>query len=393
MLPFSVGLKELLGKSCKQDNSSITPIKKILIYEPLLSRPYASIVVVVAGIGFLGNLAVVVVAIRRKTISRSNLLIAELAGSDLFFSLTQLVVTVPLFWTNKWLYPASMCKVLMSGQMLSGMYSVGFILLIAVVRYQGLIKTPFLVLSKGLIHGLTIANIVIGLISVVPMFVVYDLHPELEKCWQYWPNEWIDSLIYQIYVTVVYLLLPGVVIVLLYSKLAYYLRNGAKNNYAIRCNQMVFERRTAQNKKGARIVMAIFIAFVMCILPNRAVLIYFEAVDYRMSKMAFMVLNYVALVPYHFHLAVNPIIYSVLDRNWRLDIWAILKCGGNLEKGKRVSVAQSTPKTSVSSTKSYGMRFNSVCKDDKGRNTSVDMGNSLLAFQQGVSLSFKDEVF
>ena len=39
------------------------------------------------------------------------------------------------------------------------------------------------------------------------------------------------------------------------------------------------------------------------------------------------------------------------------------------------------------------MRFNSVCKDDKGRNTSIDMGNSLLAFQQGVSLSFKDEVF
>ena len=196
-------MKDFFGDSCKEDNNtSYTPVKRTLIYDPLLSRSYASIVVVVAGVGLFGNLAVVVVALRRKTLSRSSLLIAELAGSDLFFSITQLVMTVPLFWTNKWVYPGYMCKVLMSGQMLSGMYSIGFILLIAVVRYQGLIRTPSLVLSKGLIYGLTIANIGIGVMSVVPMFVVTDMNPELEKCWQYWPNEWIDSLIYQIYITV-----------------------------------------------------------------------------------------------------------------------------------------------------------------------------------------------
>ena len=387
-------MKDFFGDSCKKENNtSYAPVKKTLIYNPLFSRPYASIVVVVAGVGFIGNLAVVVVAIRRETLSRSNLLIAELAGSDLFFSITQLVMTIPLFWTNKWIYPSYMCKVLTSGQMLSGMYSIGFILLIAVIRYQGLIRTPSLVLSKGFIHGLTIANIGIGVMSVVPMFVVTDLHPELEKCWQYWPNEWIDSLIYQIYITVIYLVLPGLVIIILYSKVAYHLSKESKNNYAIRCSQMVYERRSAQNKKGTRIVMAIFIAFVVCILPNRAVLVYFEAVDYNVSKTVFIVLSYVALVPYHFHLAANPIIYSILDPKWRTDIRNILTCREKLERGRCVSVAQSTPKTSISSTKSYGMRFNSVCKDDKGRNTSIDMGNSLLAFQQGVSLSFKDEVF
>lgn len=387
-------MKDFFGDSCKEDNNtSYTPVKRTLIYDPLLSRPYASLVVVVAGVGFFGNLAVVAVALRRKTLSRSSLLIAELAGSDLFFSITQLVMTVPLFWTNKWVYPGYMCKVLMSGQMLSGMYSIGFILLIAVVRYQGLIRTPSLVLSKGLIYGLTVANIGIGVLSVVPMFVVSDLDPELGKCWQYWPNEWIDSLIYQIYITVIYLVLPGFVIVILYSKVAYFLNKETKNNCAMRCSQMVFERRTAQNKKGARVVMSIFIAFVVCILPNRAVLVYFEAVDYKMSKTAFIVLSYIALIPYHFHLAANPIIYSILDPKWRTDIWNILTCREKLERGRCVSMAQSTPKTSISSTKSYGMRFNSVCKDDKGRNTSVDMGNSLLAFQQGVSLSFKDDVF
>ena len=407
------GLREFIKATCENtgmnnntSDSHNVPIKRILIYDPQLSRPYASIVAVVAGIGLLGNLAVVVVALRRKSISRSNLLIAELAGSDLFFAITQLVVTVPLFWTNKWLYPASMCKVLMSGQMLSSMYSVGFILLIAVVRYQGLIKNPLLVLSKRLVHSLIVANLVIGIFSVVPMFLVYDLDPELEKCWQYWPEKWIDSLIYQVYVSVVYLVLPGLVIVIMYTKLACSLRRAIKKDSAIRCNQAVFERRSAENKKAARLVVTIFVAFAVCILPNRLVLVYFDAVDYNVSKTVFMVLNYVAMVPYHFHLAINPVIYSILDRKWRRDIWKVLTFSGSLDeqRSRATSVAHSisslkTSSVSSSSSKSYGMRFNSVCtnvitnKDDKGRNTSVDMGNSLLAFQQGVSMSFKDEVF
>ena len=371
--------------------------KKILPYKPSLSRPYAIVAIVSVSLGILGNTAVIIVAIRREYNTMSNLLIAELATSDLFFAIVQLLETIPLFWTNKWLFPDFTCKIIKSSQELSALLSVGFILMIACVRYNGLITNPCCKTRKKTVHFFSIVNILMGFGSIVPIIIVQDMDPDIKKCWEYWPNGAKDSLIYNIYLTVTYFAIPSIVMSVLYSKLAYKLTNAATNNYACRGNQILFIRRDAENKKGARLVIAIFVAFNLCVLPGRIAFIYLDAVDYKVSESAFVILTYLFTIPYPLHLALNPIIYSIMDQKWRREIWAVLTCDTKLTKGHRFSSQSSmaTAKSSISSTKSYNMnlRFSSIGRDEKGRQTSVDMGNSLLAYEKPVSLSFRDEVF
>ncbi|XP_066914793.1 QRFP-like peptide receptor [Clytia hemisphaerica] len=392
--PNNNGIQDFIKQICEP--KKVKP-EKVLTYKPSLSRPYAIVAVVSASLGVLGNTAVIIVAIRREYNTMSNLLIAELATSDLLSAIIQLLMTIPLFWTNKWLFPGFMCKVMKSSRVLSGLLSVGFILMIACVRYQGLVTNPCCKTKKKKVHFFSIVNILMGICSIVPIILVQDMDPDLQKCWEYWPNGATDSLIYNIYLTVIYFVIPSIVVSVLYTKLAYKLSTAATNSYAFRGNQILFTRRDAENKKGAKLVIVIFVAFNICVLPNRIALIYLDAVDYKVSESAFVILTYLATIPFPLHVALNPIIYSIMDKKWRQEIWAVLTCDTKLIKGRRISSQSSTAtaKSSISSTKSYNMnlRFSSVGKDDKGRNTSVDMGNPLVAYEKPVSLSFRDEVF
>ena len=183
--PNNNGVQDFIKQICEP--RKVKP-KKILTYKPSLSRPYAIVAVVSASLGVLGNTAVIIVAIRREYNTMSNLLIAELATSDLFFAIVQLLVTIPLFWTNKWLFPDFMCKVMKSSQVLSGLLSVGFILMIACVRYHGLITNPCCKTRKKKVHFFSAVNILMGIGSIVPIIIVQDMDPDLQKCWEYWPN-------------------------------------------------------------------------------------------------------------------------------------------------------------------------------------------------------------
>jgi len=367
-----------------------TPSIRILNYNPSMSRPYAVVSLISCLVALLGNAAVITVKYKRKPISHSRLLITELATSDFVFAILQLLITVPLFWTNAWLYGRVMCKVLHSAQTLAVMYSIGFILLISIERYYGILNgSQAKKISRRVLHGLTVTSFLIGLICIVPLLMFLDVDPELNKCLIFWPQNSVDSLTYNMFITIFYIAIPAITICVLYSRITSYLWNETRNNYALHCgDKTMLSRRMADNKRVAYILIAILLAFVVCVLPSHLSLIYMNWMDNKISKTTFFILNYIALIPYPLHLAVNPIVYSLIDKRWRQEIWLVLTCTTEHQQGIRLSESMKRSRsTSVSSAKSYNaVRFGSG-KDDKGRNLSVDMGTNLL------SSSFKDDVF
>ena len=374
----------------------------IISYSPSLSQPYAVVSVVSCIVALLGNGAVIAVKFKRKPTSHSRLLITELAASDSVFAILQLLSVVHLFWTNKWLYGRVMCKVLTSANALTRLYSIGFILLISIERYYGIMNiSQAKKISRRLLHTLTAINLLIGFISVVPILMYSDVDPQLNRCFINWPRKSLDSFTYNLYVTIFYFAIPAITIGVLYSRITSYLWRETRNNYALHCgDKTALSRRVADNKRVAYILVAILLAFVVCAFPSQLALLYMDWVDSKVSRKTFFILSYIILIPYPFHYAVNPIIYSLIDKRWRREIWLVLTCTTESQRGIRLSEStKSSRSTSICSAKSNNVRLSSA-KDDKGRNLSVDMGTNLLSYQpspyqQSSSLpsSFKDDVF
>ena len=66
---------------------------------------------------------------------------------------------------------------------------------------------------------------------------------------------------------------------------------------------------------------AIVIAFAVCIIPRHAVRIFMEFSDDEMEpnggRSGWAMYQYLAYLPYPLHVAINPIIYSLVDHAWR----------------------------------------------------------------------------
>ena len=65
-------------------------------------------------------------------------------------------------------------------------------------------------------------------------------------------------------------------------------------------------------------MMAIVVAFAICVLPKNAVRVFLEFSKNAAGDVkGWATYQYVAYLPYPLHVAINPIIYSVFDPAWR----------------------------------------------------------------------------
>ena len=380
---FTINGSNAFPNLCELQKHLNKPIQT-LRYSAELSRAYAGITVIASIVGIIGNVAVVLVAFRkRRNLPKCQRVISHLALSDLLFAVVQLFVAITCFWTNKWLYGIFMCKMLRGGMVLGGLLTIGFILLIAVERYFGIVRPLEKGLSSSNINLCVAGNIIAAVATIIPLLVVLDVK-EMGRCGERWPNPNRDSDIYTMFLLIFYFVIPVAIIFLLYIRIMINL-NKNKTQKVI-SNEVDKRKRLKDNRRAIYILIAVLVAFVVCILPNRIVWVYLDAVDYKVDKTLYMVLAYIGLVTFPIHVAVNPIIYSVVDRRWRRDIIRVLTC----EKERLPSVTSSIVRLSkysadqdcISTNKSYveALKNLKIRKDEKGRNMSVDYGTHLLSY-------------
>jgi len=126
---------------------------------------------------------------------------------------------------------------------------------------------------------------------------------------------------------VVTFILPLLVISFFYYKIVSFLHQQWKQTEGVFTN----DKQPAMNRiqgfrRVAKILMAILVAYVVLVLPNRIVWVVLDSVGTSsMSITTYRILKYFGLFPYMFHVAINPIIYSVIDRKFRGEVKEIFK--------------------------------------------------------------------
>lgn len=282
-----------------------------------------SINIFAAVVGIIGNTIVVMVTVQFwDKATRCHQLIGGLAALDLAFCLIQLLFSIPRLWTCKWPYGLAMCKFLSAGVNWCQVTALGFIGIIAIERYIGIVH-PF---SKGLsrkwIFILIGCNFFSAILFVTPSLLYLKIS-RFGMCQEHWPAEY-SSLIYTWSWMVIYFLIPIICIACLYYRILTVLINAAK--VSVSGNDYFQQKRVNDNKRIMAILVTVLVAFALLVFPNRLAWVIIEHIGVNnVTKDTYRALNLFGFIPYSFHVAVNPIIYSLIDANFRQKVKVLFR--------------------------------------------------------------------
>ena len=302
--------------------------------------------IIVGTLSVVGNGLVILVAVRSyRKMNQFKWLIVHLAFCDLLFALL-ILMDLPQWISGKWIYGRVLCKVIPPFLLLSGLAAEGSIIVIACERYRG-INNPLA--KRWSIKHIILAllmNWVLSFLSISPYINAmsyYIDHDNSTQCVETWGKDIEEhernSIAYTLFLLVGSFVIPMTIIGVLYGKIIYILRHPKEvSGDEQTCLQM--KRRRKKDIRVTKLLVSVIIAFVICVLPNHlGSLIQFM---FPLSPTSFTVVVYITLIPYPFHCAVNPIIYSIVDDKFRRDIKAVFCCHKKTLKRKNFSVIYHT---------------------------------------------------
>ena len=284
-----------------------------------------SIIIGVSSIGIVGNLLCLLVTAMNEKNTICRKIIGMLSFADLTFSTLQLAAVVPGYWTCEWVYSALTCKFLYSMINSTAIMGLGFILIISLERFNGIVK-PFLNKSSNKkVFLMTLLNISFSVLFVIPTIVVSKVKKMGQSmvCREDWSAK-SHSLIYSWFLLMATFVIPIGFISYLYLSIVRSLKNSQNDT------QMTFSKkdqslRRKENGRITTIIAYLLISFAMLVSPNRIMWVLNDHGVFSMSsKETLAYINLGSLVPYTIHACVNPIIYSIVDKKFREGIFFIL---------------------------------------------------------------------
>lgn len=274
--------------------------------------------------GTIGNALVVIVTVRfRKTSSRCHHLIGCLAGSDLVFSISQTVRYIPLFWTCQWQLSEQLCRVFPLVKDLSSYLSIGFILIIATERFSLIVCPHRKPISNGWITIMCLTNLFLGIGICLPKVSAMTYNDVTGRCHAVWLNHDL-RLAYDYILITAYFTIP-----LLFVMYEHVLIMKRLRNQQITIDKAnMGDRNLRRNRRIARILVAIIIGYVVLIFPKRIVCLLkaYYGSEIKKSGSLSTGLRLASCLPYGFHVALNPIIYSFFDRRFRKSVRSMVPC-------------------------------------------------------------------
>ena len=313
------------GSVSKSANTTLFP-------QPLLKGLILTIASASAA-GITGNTLVVLVYLRaHKKITPFKFLIIHLAVCDLLFSFAQMVQIYPWLqlswldsnvqWTNK-----VGCQFSCSIVLLGSLVSIGTILVITVDRFQGITKRiPENMRDnqwpKVALRIITIWCICIG--SIIPTFISTEIDAQ-GKCREPWHKAFGNTgrQAYSVYLLLVSCVIPAALMAIMHGMIILKLRKPIQFSGIYRnMQEAIVKKRNKQDIRIVKILVTIVVAFVICVLPQRIVWVVISFSNLTPHERWPLIVS--GYMPYPFQAAVNPLIYSIIDKDFRKELISLI---------------------------------------------------------------------
>ena len=315
--------------------------------EATLSKTYAGIIASASLLGLLGNAIVLLVYLKHiKQLSTCRILIAHLAGCDWLFSLVQLFLTFPSF--TVWHMGLSTCRFFRVSFLTGSVIAAETITLISIQRYLEVFRPDAAVKSrKSLKYGLGLVWFA-GIISSLPIAAFVRIGPTSQECTEIYSDSRFhkEQQAFNIYLMLMFCVFPIMIVYITYDRIVTFLTERSQTDnlgnsdshdeepMSTEDARMNFKKdetcivvSVTEDLKVAKILKFLVILFFICVLPARVMGIAISFIDVnRLARHDFHAIAFAGFIPYPFHVAVNPVIYSLLDKHFRRQAWKILRC-------------------------------------------------------------------
>ena len=239
-------------------------------------------------------------------------------------------VDLPHWKSGEWIYGKELCKVIPPFLLLTGLAAYGTIIIIACERYRG-ISNPLV--KRWRIKHISFALLLIWALSILTIspyinaMTYYIDSGNSTRCDEIWGKDLKEhdrnSIAYTLFLLVGCFVIPLTIIGVLYGKIIHTLQHpkvAPRDEQT--CLQM--KRRRKKDIRAIKLLVSVVIAFAICVLPN-----HLGSLIQTMCPLSVkdtIIVSYIIYIPYPFHCAVNPIIYSIVDDKFRHDIKALFWC-------------------------------------------------------------------
>ena len=323
---FNVSLSEcscsIIPELCKVLNfirtSNEYNVSHTYIRSKTYTLIYTSVTVVASLFGVIGNVAVILVSFKqRHDLSSCKLHIAELAFVNFIFSVVQMINAIPLYWTNRWIYSLPMCKIIRTVLEIGSFLTICLILLISIERYILIVHPLDSLFVEGIIkHISVLINIAVVIATVVPYFIGLNIEMNSGRCVMFQGKSRYMYLPYNCFVVAFYFIIPICIMLFAYGKI---IRSLSKQEFNDSLNKgKLILKRMRINHKIVRVTLSLLGVFIVCTLPTRMIMIYMEMVGFTVENMnLYFTLVFVGYVTYPLQSTLNPILYSMVDHEWR----------------------------------------------------------------------------
>ena len=289
----------------------------------LINTCMAIIATIAAIFGFFLNLVVLTVRFLKWKSSTFQLLLASLAFNDMALSIAFAFLAPLLYADFQWIYPQFACKLLFPSITILMSVNVGCMFVVSYERYRAVIHPfkPRFSIKKTLISLAVIWILSIGI--TVPNIIVLRMQ-HYRECRETW-NDTVVPKIYSACLLVFGYVTPLVSIVTMHVLIWCRVRQSGSKISRFNAKNCVTKIKRRRNMQIVKLLVSITVAFSIFVLPTK---IYYLMWDFAPNlvteEVSRALKGYKSL--YYLHVVVNPILYSLTDKEFRIDFVDVLRC-------------------------------------------------------------------
>ena len=285
-------------------------------------------------VSLVGNSLIVLIVYKTPTLRKPiNMLIANMAMSDLLFPIFLIPVRLTDLHVGSWLIGGTLgqalCKIHPFLIEISMKVSIQSLVLITVDRYAAVVvplRSPLI--SRKVCRCLIVGTWILAAAFYSPYFFTFNLveYQEGKRCMNQWEVIFAEKSSLAIYLLSTYIFsfyIPFVVLVILYSIILIKLK---KQVHPGEQSANAEEQRTRRNRNVLKMTVAIVVAFFICWIPFSIQVVTFYFVPKNTFDCKFFVSHNVALFMAYTNCAINPIICLTFTSNYRQALRRLVNC-------------------------------------------------------------------
>ena len=276
-------------------------------------------------VSLVGNSLIVLIVYKTPTLRKPiNMLIANMAMSDLLYPIFPIPVRLTELHVGSWLIGGTLgqalCKIYPFFSDISSLVSIQSLVLITVDRYAAVVaplRSPLI--SRKVCRCLIVGTWILAAAFHSPFLFTFNLveYQEEKWCENQWEVIFGENSAFGIYILSAFIFfyyIPFVVLVILYSIILIKLK---KQVHPGEQSASAEEQRTRRNRNVLKMTVSIVVAFFICLIPYSIQVVTSYFVPKNTLDCKFWVSYNVAWFMAYTNCAINPIICLTFTSNYR----------------------------------------------------------------------------